>query len=109
MHNICPLVKYKTSFFQEKGCNRRIFRMPLHLLELSDVILTNGIVVQIPTFVADACNRILEQVETEGIFRKAGSSIRQKEIRVSYFSQSEPCSNHSTNNIGNTRVRNAAW
>ncbi|XP_055851738.1 uncharacterized protein LOC129916007 [Episyrphus balteatus] len=68
---------------QEKTCRKRIFRTHLHLLELTDVILASGSVVQIPRFVADACNRILEQVETEGLFRKAGSSLRQKEIRIS--------------------------
>lgn len=52
-------------------------------MDLTDVILANGRVVQIPMFVAEACNRILEQVATEGIFRKAGSFVRQKEIRVS--------------------------
>lgn len=31
----------------------------------------------------DACQRILEQVQTEGLFRKAGSNIRQKEIKAS--------------------------
>ncbi|XP_061399458.1 uncharacterized protein LOC133335169 [Musca vetustissima] len=77
----CFKEKYKTS--QNKVCDsKRIFRTPLHLLELCDVILANGSVVQIPKFVADATNRILEQVETEGIFRKAGSTLRQKEIRV---------------------------
>ncbi|XP_055907243.1 uncharacterized protein LOC129942370 isoform X2 [Eupeodes corollae] len=68
---------------QEKTCRKRIFRTHLHLLELTDVILASGSVVQIPRFVADACNRILEHVETEGLFRKAGSSLRQKEIRIS--------------------------
>lgn len=56
--------------------------MPLAALELTDVVLASGGVVQIPKFVADACQRILEQVETEGLFRKAGSANRQKEIRV---------------------------
>lgn len=57
--------------------------MHLHLLELTDVVLANGGIVQVPQFVADACARILEHVDTEGIFRKAGSSLRQKEIKVS--------------------------
>ena len=56
--------------------------MPLHALELADVILANGGVVQIPVFVSDACDRILENVQTEGLFRKAGSSKRQQEIKV---------------------------
>ncbi|XP_011295969.1 uncharacterized protein LOC105262494 isoform X2 [Musca domestica] len=89
---ISELKSMGIKFFKEKlkatqkntlvSGSKRIFRVPLHHLELCDVILANGSVVQIPKFVADATNRILEQVETEGIFRKAGSSLRQKEIRV---------------------------
>ncbi|XP_046804540.1 uncharacterized protein LOC111689385 isoform X2 [Lucilia cuprina] len=80
-------VKYqkekKKKDIQNKTQRKNIFRTHLHLLDLTDVILANGRVVQIPSFVAEACNRILEQVETEGIFRKAGSFVRQKQIRVS--------------------------
>lgn len=36
-----------------------------------------------PKFVSDACAVIMENVEVEGLFRKAGSAARQKEIRVS--------------------------
>lgn len=75
--------KEKKKKMQNKSYRKNIFRTHLHLLDLTDVILANGRVVQIPTFVAEACNRILEQVETEGIFRKAGSFVRQKEIRIS--------------------------
>ncbi|XP_065371031.1 uncharacterized protein LOC135963184 isoform X2 [Calliphora vicina] len=75
--------KEKKKKIQNKSCRKNIFRTHLHLLDLTDVILANGRVVQIPIFVAEACNRILEQVETEGIFRKAGSFVRQKEIRIS--------------------------
>jgi hypothetical protein len=57
--------------------------MPLHALELTDVNLTSGGVVQVPVFVSDACQRILENVNTEGLFRKAGSAKRQQEIKVS--------------------------
>lgn len=37
-------------------------------------------------FVSDACARIMDQIEVEGIFRKAGSTARQKEIRVGLIS-----------------------
>uniref|UniRef100_A0A1I8PFX7 Rho-GAP domain-containing protein n=2 Tax=Stomoxys calcitrans TaxID=35570 RepID=A0A1I8PFX7_STOCA len=66
-----------------------IFRSQLHTLQLSDAILANGSVVQIPKFVVDMCNFILDRVETEGIFRKAGSSIRQKEI-LAYLESGNP-------------------
>lgn len=35
-----------------------------------------------PVFVSDACQRILEQVKTEGLFRKTGSTNRQRQIRA---------------------------
>ncbi|XP_073848474.1 uncharacterized protein isoform X2 [Musca autumnalis] len=87
---VCELKLLGVKCFKEKSktpqkklsSKKGIFRTPLHLLELCDVILANGSVVQIPKFVADATNRILEQVETEGLFRKAGSSLRQREIRI---------------------------
>lgn len=50
---------------------------------MTDVILANGGITQIPLFVSDACQRILEQVTTEGLFRKAGSAVRQREIKAS--------------------------
>lgn len=67
---------------QDKPRCRRIFNVPLHTLELTDVILANGGIAQVPLFVSDACQRILEQVHTEGLFRKAGSSKRQQEIKA---------------------------
>ncbi|KAL1400836.1 hypothetical protein pipiens_007099 [Culex pipiens pipiens] len=67
---------------QDKLRCRRIFNVPLHTLELTDVILANGGIAQVPLFVSDACQRILEQVHTEGLFRKAGSSKRQQEIKA---------------------------
>ncbi|XP_055586231.1 uncharacterized protein LOC129738931 [Uranotaenia lowii] len=80
-------IKYRkdkrTKSGQDKGRCKRIFNAPLHTLELTDVILANGRVAQVPLFVSDACQRILEQVNTEGLFRKAGSSKRQQEIKAS--------------------------
>lgn len=71
---------------QDKGRCKRIFNVPLHTLELTDVILANGGIAQVPLFVSDACQRVLEQVNTEGLFRKAGSSKRQQEIKVRLWS-----------------------
>lgn len=53
-------------------------------LEFTEVKLSNGALCRIPLFVSDACSRIMDQIEMEGIFRKAGSAARQKEIRVRY-------------------------
>ncbi|XP_035903817.1 uncharacterized protein LOC118508282 [Anopheles stephensi] len=75
--------KEKTS----KACNdktkcKRIFKIPLHALELTDVMLASGGMVQIPLFVSNACQFILENVDTEGLFRKAGSTKRQQQIKA---------------------------
>ncbi|XP_059611956.1 uncharacterized protein LOC132258599 [Phlebotomus argentipes] len=71
----------KRQMGQDKSGGRRIFHTPLHLLELTEVFLVNGSVVQVPHFVSDACQWILDQVTTEGLFRKAGSTARQKSMR----------------------------
>lgn len=62
--------------------------MPLNRLEFTDVKLSNGSLCRIPLFVSDACSRIMDQIEVEGIFRKAGSNARQREIRVCLFMKS---------------------
>ncbi|XP_053680740.1 uncharacterized protein LOC128731633 [Anopheles nili] len=67
---------------QEKSKCKRIFKTPLHALELTDVLLANGGIVQIPLFVSNACQFILENVDTEGLFRKAGSTKRQQQIKM---------------------------
>lgn len=59
----------------------KIFGVPLNNLEFTDVKLSNGSLCRIPLFISDACSRIMDQIEVEGIFRKAGSTARQKEIR----------------------------
>uniref|UniRef100_A0A182PAG8 Rho-GAP domain-containing protein n=1 Tax=Anopheles epiroticus TaxID=199890 RepID=A0A182PAG8_9DIPT len=80
-------IKYRkeknSKAFQEKAKSKRIFKTPIHALELTDVILTNGGIVQIPLFVSNACQIILENVDTEGLFRKAGSNKRQQQIKAS--------------------------
>uniref|UniRef100_A0A182LWJ5 Rho-GAP domain-containing protein n=1 Tax=Anopheles culicifacies TaxID=139723 RepID=A0A182LWJ5_9DIPT len=67
----------------EKNKGKRIFKTPLHALELTDVLLANGGLVQIPLFVSNACQFILENVDTEGLFRKAGSTKRQQQMKAS--------------------------
>uniref|UniRef100_A0A182NFT0 Rho-GAP domain-containing protein n=1 Tax=Anopheles dirus TaxID=7168 RepID=A0A182NFT0_9DIPT len=67
---------------QDKSKCKRIFKTPLHALELTDVLLANGGIVQIPVFVSNACQFILENVDTEGLFRKAGSTKRQAQMRT---------------------------
>ncbi|XP_040161239.1 uncharacterized protein LOC120898865 [Anopheles arabiensis] len=67
---------------QDKAKSKRIFKTPLHALELTDVLLASGGIVQIPLFVSNACQLILENVDTEGLFRKAGSNKRQQQIKA---------------------------
>lgn len=67
----------------QSSLGQRLFCQDLHYLKLTDAFLSDGTLVQVPQFVAEACSYILEQCETEGLFRKAGSVAKQREIRVS--------------------------
>jgi hypothetical protein len=60
-----------------------VFRVPLHHLDHEVVLLNCGTAVEVPSFVARACSYIKQHIKTEGIFRKAGSTSRQKELKVS--------------------------
>lgn len=62
--------------------HQKIFGVSLKELEFTEIQLSGGNYCRVPTFVHDACALIKESVTVEGLFRKAGSSIRQKEIRV---------------------------
>lgn len=70
---------------QQSG-HHKIFGVPLKELEFTEVKLSSGSPCQVPLFVSDACSRIMDNIEAEGLFRKAGSTARQKEIRVIFFS-----------------------
>jgi hypothetical protein len=61
-----------------------VFRVPLHHLDHEVVLLKCGTTVEVPGFVARACSYIKQHIETEGIFRKAGSASRQKALKVWY-------------------------
>ena len=47
----------------------------------SSLFAKGDILVQVPTFVVQSCQAILKGVHTEGLFRKAGSACRQREIK----------------------------
>lgn len=47
----------------------------------SKIYAKGDILVEVPSFVVQSCQAILRSVQTEGLFRKAGSSCRQREIR----------------------------
>uniref|UniRef100_A0A8C2CR30 Rho GTPase activating protein 11A n=1 Tax=Cyprinus carpio TaxID=7962 RepID=A0A8C2CR30_CYPCA len=44
----------------------------------------------IPCFIADVCTRLLEHLDTEGLFRKSGSVVRVKSLRAR-LDQGEDC------------------
>lgn len=58
-----------------------MFNKPLHCLPLH-VIKLEISSLQIPQLVHELCSYISCNLETEGLFRKAGSTARQKEIKV---------------------------
>ncbi|KAK3563118.1 hypothetical protein QTP86_016352, partial [Hemibagrus guttatus] len=68
------------------GNGTKVFGMALeslphcHVLDYGDV----------PCFLVDACTCLLEHLETEGLFRKSGSIVRVKALRVK-LDQSEEC------------------
>ncbi|XP_059483231.1 uncharacterized protein LOC132201240 isoform X2 [Neocloeon triangulifer] len=62
----------------------RIFQRSLDALPKQPVLLKSGGVVDVPCFVVDLCQEIRKHLDTEGIFRKAGSSTRQKEIKTHF-------------------------
>ncbi|XP_017847673.1 uncharacterized protein LOC108603399 isoform X2 [Drosophila busckii] len=74
--------KEKRTKLVPNASGQRLFRQRLQELKLTDAFLANGSVVQVPQFVTEACSYILENSETEGIFRKAGSAVKQREIRT---------------------------
>lgn len=62
--------------------NNKIFNKPLNCLQLHTVKLDKNVSIQIPQLVHELCSYISCSLETEGLFRKAGSTARQKEIKV---------------------------
>lgn len=63
-----------------RGC---IFRKPLALLSSRIVQLQSGVDAEVPNIIQEICCCLVQQAGVEGLFRKAGSAVRQKEIRVS--------------------------
>lgn len=62
--------------------NNNVFNKPLHTLQLQSVKMENNCTIEIPQLVHELCTYVKCNLEVEGIFRKAGSSARQKEIKV---------------------------
>ncbi|XP_008550504.1 rho GTPase-activating protein 11A-like [Microplitis demolitor] len=66
----------------DKQCDKlkKVFNVPLQNQPLDVVQLSSGAIVQVPIFVKHAIVFIEKHVNQEGLFRKAGSQARQKEL-----------------------------
>lgn len=59
---------------------KKVFKTPLSYLPLDVVNLKTGAIIHVPLFMSQAATFLLQHVNEEGLFRKAGSQIRQREI-----------------------------
>ncbi|XP_024938862.1 uncharacterized protein LOC107265776 isoform X2 [Cephus cinctus] len=59
---------------------RKVFKTHLSYLPLDVVNLSSGAIVHVPSFVSQAIAYLEQFLNQEGLFRKAGSQIRQKEL-----------------------------
>ncbi|KAJ8670141.1 hypothetical protein QAD02_001400 [Eretmocerus hayati] len=59
---------------------KKVFKTPLSYLPLDVVTLSSGAIIHVPVFVSQATTFLLQHVKEEGLFRKAGSQQRQREI-----------------------------
>ena len=56
----------------------KVFGVPLESLPQRKVVYGD-----VPCFLVDACSTLQEHIDTEGLFRKSGSIVRLKALRVS--------------------------
>ena len=61
---------------------RKIHELPLESVKVGP---DQDYMFEIPSFVVTCCQKIISNVETEGLFRKAGSAKRQKEAKACYL------------------------
>uniref|UniRef100_A0ABD2X0J7 Rho-GAP domain-containing protein n=1 Tax=Trichogramma kaykai TaxID=54128 RepID=A0ABD2X0J7_9HYME len=59
---------------------KKVFKTPLSYLPLDVVNLSSGAIIHVPVFVSQATAFLLKHVNQEGLFRKAGLQVKQKEI-----------------------------
>ncbi|XP_012523034.1 uncharacterized protein LOC105828972 [Monomorium pharaonis] len=60
--------------------NKKVFKTPLFYQALDIVNLASGAIVHVPVFVIQAATFLEQHVTQEGLFRKAGSQARQREL-----------------------------
>ncbi|KAL6267799.1 hypothetical protein P5V15_000870 [Pogonomyrmex californicus] len=63
-----------------KNISKKIFKTPLYYQPLGIVSLSSGAIVHVPVFVIQASTFLEEHFAQEGLFRKAGSQTRQREL-----------------------------
>lgn len=63
-----------------KDISKKVFKTPLSYQALDIVSLSSGAIVHVPVFVILASTFLKEHVAQEGLFRKAGSQARQREL-----------------------------
>ncbi|XP_042224990.1 uncharacterized protein LOC121868425 isoform X2 [Homarus americanus] len=66
---------------QHSKDNKKVFGRELGNVPSVCVYLSDGIQVTVPEFMVDVCSLIRRNITVEGIFRKAGSSQRQSDIK----------------------------
>ncbi|XP_017891572.1 uncharacterized protein LOC108631879 isoform X2 [Ceratina calcarata] len=63
-----------------KQISKKVFKTPLSYQPLDVVNLSSGGIVHVPVFVSQAAAFLEKHINQEGLFRKAGSQLRQKEL-----------------------------
>ncbi|XP_049829558.1 uncharacterized protein LOC126268092 isoform X4 [Schistocerca gregaria] len=81
-HRLKKLNVNKYSQLRATGNDGRLFKKPLHQLQCQKITLESGCEAEVPTFIIEACKCIEENCGTEGLFRKAGSNARQRQIKT---------------------------
>lgn len=72
---------FKTERFEEiKHISKKIFKISLLYQPLDVVNLSSGAIIHVPVFVSQASTFLEKYITQEGLFRKAGSQLRQKEL-----------------------------
>uniref|UniRef100_A0A6V7INB2 Rho-GAP domain-containing protein n=1 Tax=Bracon brevicornis TaxID=1563983 RepID=A0A6V7INB2_9HYME len=80
---------------------RKIFGAPLSHQKFDSVKLSNGAVVSVPVFVKQAVSYLDLHLNQEGLFRKAGSQTRQKELVARFDNANELTDKYNPIDVAN--------
>ncbi|XP_012164348.2 uncharacterized protein LOC100650641 isoform X1 [Bombus terrestris] len=73
---------FKTERSEGKRILKKVFKTSLLYQPLDVVNLSSGAIVHVPVFVSHASTFLEKYITQEGLFRKAGSQLRQKELII---------------------------